>query len=196
MHDFSSDIDAVDRVHAVPAILDVVCDVTGMGFAAIARVTRQRWVCLAVKDKIAFGLRPGDELKVETTICREVRDNREPVVIDNVARDEAYCGHPTPAMYGFQSYISMPIFLNDGSFYGTLCAIDPKPADLNNPKIIGLFRLFAELIAFHLDTGRRLASSEARLINERKSSELRESSSRSSATICAILWPRSLPAPR
>ncbi|MGZ3410051.1 MAG: GAF domain-containing sensor histidine kinase [Xanthobacteraceae bacterium] len=174
MHDFSSDIDAVDRVHAVPAILDVVCDVTGMGFAAIARVTRQRWVCLAVKDKIAFGLRPGDELKVETTICREVRDNREPVVIDNVARDEAYCGHPTPAMYGFQSYISMPIFLNDGSFYGTLCAIDPKPADLNNPKIIGLFRLFAELIAFHLDTGRRLASSEARLINERKSSELRE----------------------
>ena len=95
-------------------------------------------------------------------------------MIDHVAQDEAYCGHPTPAMYGFQSYISMPIFLNDGSFYGTLCAIDPKPADLKNPKIVGLFRLFAELIAFHLDTGRRLASSEARLINERKSSELRE----------------------
>ena len=78
MHDFSADIDAVDSIHAVPAILDVVCDVTGMGFAAIARVTRQRWVCLAARDKIAFGLRPGDELKVETTICREVRDNREP----------------------------------------------------------------------------------------------------------------------
>ena len=33
-------------------------------------------------------------------------------------------------MYGFQSYISTPIFLKDGSFYGTLCAIDPRPAKL------------------------------------------------------------------
>src|SRR6476646_6407879 len=115
-HDFRADIDSVGGIQAVPAILDVVCDVTGMGFAAIARVTQNRWVCLAVKDKIAFGLRPGDELKVETTICREVRDNRQPVVIDHVAQDEIYCGHPTPEMYGFQSYISMPIFLSDGSF--------------------------------------------------------------------------------
>jgi signal transduction histidine kinase len=37
-----------------------------------------------------------------------------------------------------------------------------------------MFRLFAQLVAFHLDSGRRLASSEAGLIDERKSSELRE----------------------
>ena len=37
-------------------------------------------------------------------------------------------------MYGFQSYISMPIILTDGSFFGTLCAIDPRPRKLNNPE--------------------------------------------------------------
>ena len=42
-----------------------------MGFATIARVTGQRWVALAVKDDISFGLKPGGELKVETTICSE-----------------------------------------------------------------------------------------------------------------------------
>jgi GAF domain-containing protein len=141
--DFQDDISAIESIQAVPAILNVVCRVTGMGFAAVARVTANRWICLAVNDEIRFGLKTGGELKVETTICQEVRDGREAVVIDHVAEDESYCGHPTPALYGFQSYISMPIFLKDGSFFGTLCALDPKPAKLKNEGVIGMFRLFA-----------------------------------------------------
>ena len=34
-------------------------------------------------------------------------------------------------LYGFESYASFPIVLADGSFYGTLCAIDPEPRALN-----------------------------------------------------------------
>ncbi len=63
-------------------------------------------------------------------------------------------------MYGFQSYISMPILRKDGSFFGTLCAIDPKPIKLKHPRIVGLFRLFAELIAAHLDSVDQMAVSE------------------------------------
>ena len=73
--DFKADIDAIAAVAAVPTILNVVCRVTGMGFAAVARVTPERWVCLAVNDEISFGLKPGGELKVETTICHEVRES-------------------------------------------------------------------------------------------------------------------------
>ena len=40
-----------------------------MGFAAVARVTEHRWIVCSVKDEIAFGLQPGIEVKVETTIC-------------------------------------------------------------------------------------------------------------------------------
>ena len=58
-------------------------------------------------------------------------------------------------MYGFQSYISMPIFLLAGSF-GTLCAIDPHPAKLKNPGVVGMFSC-CRMIAYHLD-GRRLAT--------------------------------------
>lgn len=39
LHDFQKDIDAVARIDAVPGILDVICRITGMGFAAVARVT-------------------------------------------------------------------------------------------------------------------------------------------------------------
>jgi signal transduction histidine kinase len=173
-NDFEADIAAVGRIKAVPTILEVVCRTTGMGFAAVARVTEDRWIACSVRDEIAFGLEPGGELKIETTICNEIRQSYEPVVINHVAEDPVYCRHPTPAMYGFQSYISIPIVLPDGTFFGTLCAIDPRPAKVENPETIGMFKLFAELIAFHLDAQERVASSEADLLGERKTSELRE----------------------
>jgi PAS domain S-box-containing protein len=161
--DLRADIDDVNRIAAIPTILAVVCRTTGMGFAAVARVTDDRWIACSVLDEIDFGLKTGGELKVDTTICHEVRRNREPVVIDHVARDEKWCTHPTPLMYGFQSYISMPIVLGDGTFFGTLCAIDPRPAQVERSEIVGMFRLFAELIARHLDDQRKMAEIESAL---------------------------------
>ncbi len=163
-------------MEAVPAILEVICRTTGMRFAAVARVTKDRWIGCGVRDEIQFGLRPGDELKLESTICDEIRRTRDPIVIDDVTMDPIYRTHPTPAMYGFQSYISMPIVLADGSFFGTLCAIDPRPVRLNKSETIGMFKLFAQLIAMHLDASRRLASTEASLHGERTTSQLREQS--------------------
>jgi signal transduction histidine kinase len=173
-NEFAADIDAIERIDAVPRILEVACRSTGMGFAAIARVTDDRWVCCAMRDEIAFGLEPGNELRLETTICNQIRQSHQAVVIEHVAEDEVFRGHHTPAMYGFQSYISIPIMLADGSMFGTLCAIDPRPARLKTPEIIGMFKLFAELIASQLNSDRNLAASEAILLGERQVSELRE----------------------
>jgi hypothetical protein len=41
---FLYDVAAVNRIEAVPTILEVVCRTTGMGFAAVARVTKERWM--------------------------------------------------------------------------------------------------------------------------------------------------------
>lgn len=169
-----AEIDSAGRIEAVPTILDVICRTTGMGFAAVARVTEERWIACSVLDKINFGLTPGGELRLETTICNEIRQSREAVIIDNVSEDPSWCGHHTPAMYGFQSYISMPIILSDGSFFGTLCAIDPRPARLRTPETIGMFRLFADLIARNLNDARKIVEIENSLRAERIDAELRE----------------------
>ena len=172
--DFQADVEAVSRIDAVPTILQVVCRTTGMRFAAIARVTEERWIACAVLDEMDLGLRPGGELELETTICHDIRRNREPVIIENVAEDELWSQHATPEMYGFQSYISVPIILADDSFFGTLCAIDPRPVRLKTPEILGMFRLFAELIAKHIDADRKVAIAESALTEERATSELRD----------------------
>jgi signal transduction histidine kinase len=172
--EFQADIDAISRLPAVPTILDVICRTTGMGFAAVARVTSDRWIACSVKDDIAFGLKPGGELKVETTICHEIRQSGEAVVFDHASEDPDYCNHHTPLQYGIQSYISMPIFLRDGTFFGTLCAIDPRPAKLKNPQVIGMFNLFANLIAFHLEANTSVENSNADLVDARQTAVLRE----------------------
>ena len=172
--DIAADIEAVKNISIVPNLLEVVCRTTGMGFAAVARVTDEKWIACEVRDEIDFGLHPGSELELKTTICHEIRQSGEGVVIDHVAEDPAFCDHHTPRMYGFQSYISIPIILQNGEFFGTLCAIDPRPARLNNVATIGMFSLFAELISFHLQLVDALRSSELKFLEERKTSELRE----------------------
>jgi signal transduction histidine kinase len=170
----TADITAISRIDAVASILEIVCRTTGMGFAAVARVTRDRWVACAVRDEIAFGLLPGGELDVKTTICDEIRDSGRAVIIDHVAQDEHFRDHHTPRLYGLQSYISMPIVLPDGAFFGTLCAIDPRPARLNRPEVIGMFKNFAQLIAFHLDAQARAARQDAALLDAQEAAKLRE----------------------
>src|SRR4051812_44553335 len=145
-----------------------------MGFAAIARVTDDRWITCSVQDNVAFGLKPGDELQIKTTICNEIKQNRRAVIIDNVSEDDEFRDHHTPAMYGFQSYISVPIIRKDGSFFGTLCAIDPKPAKVNTPAIISMFKLFTDLISSHLGVFDELTETEAYLQNEIKTTQLQK----------------------
>lgn len=147
---FKQDITNIKNIAIVPTLLNVICQTTGMGFAAIARVTEDRWITCSVQDNVLFGLKAGDELKIKTTICDEIRQNPKPVIIDNVSEDKEYHDHHTPAMYNLQSYISVPIIRQDGSFFGTLCAIDPKPNNLKEFKVREMFNLFAELISFHL----------------------------------------------
>jgi signal transduction histidine kinase len=149
--DITKDIERIKQISIVPTMLEVICKTTKMGFAAIARVTEDSWVACSVRDEISFGLQPGGELVLETTICNEIRVSREAVVIDHVEKSKTYGNHHTPKLYGFQSYISVPITFKNGELFGTLCAIDPRPAILEDSNTVGMFKLFAELIAYHLD---------------------------------------------
>lgn len=157
------DVERIRQIPIIPTLLDVVCQITGMGFAAVARVTDDRWITCSVKDDIAFGLVPGSELKIETTICKDIRESYEPVVIDHVKESELFCNHPTPQMYGFQSYVSFPIILKTGEFFGTLCAIDPQPKKVENVAVKGMFTAFADLISFHLQQIDLLEESEVKV---------------------------------
>ncbi len=164
----------MQSIGAVPTIMRVVAEMTGLRFVCIARVTPETWTACAVLDQIGFGLQAGDELVVASTICHEVRQHNTLVVIDKVSEDARFRAHPTPAMYGFESYFSIPVYRKNGAFFGTLCGLDPLPAHLSNAKTRDTLTLFAELISRQLESEERLSESENALRLERESAELRE----------------------
>lgn len=167
-------IDEIQRVDAVSTILEAVAAMTGLRFVCVAHVTGESWTACAVLDRLGFGLEVGGSLDVTTTLCEDVRDTRSPVVIDNVEHDEIYCQHPTPRMYGFQSYISVPIFRRDGDYFGTLCGLDTEAADLSRTEIVAGLQAFSRLISLQLENESSLVETQTALLNERETSELRE----------------------
>jgi hypothetical protein len=94
----NADAAIVGRISAVPTILQIVCEMTGLGFAAVARVTETSWTACAVLDRIGFGLEAGGELALATTLCKEVRASRESIIIEKATEDAVFCGHPTPKL--------------------------------------------------------------------------------------------------
>ncbi len=145
-------IELLASLDSVAALLRVVCDVSGLGVATVAEVTEQRWIACAVEDRIAFGLQPGAELDLESTLCNHVRSSHDAVIISDVTQNPTYCDHPAPGLYGWKSYLSVPVFRPNGTFFGTLCAFDPQPAPLLEQRPViatldGFARLLGELLA-------------------------------------------------
>ena len=170
----AADVEAIGRLSSVPTILQTVAHATGMRFAAIARVTDTKWTACAVYDLIDFGLKAGGELVLESTICNEIRQHHEPGIFGNASSDPRFAQHPTPKMYGFESYVSIPIFRINGEFFGTLCAIDPLPAKLDDPNVVKTLQLFAKLIAAELESEERHEQSTSALLDAQQTAKLRE----------------------
>jgi len=172
--DIASDVNAIRSIDAVPVILSMVKHLTGMRFAAVARVTETKWVACAVDDSIEFGLQPGGELVLESTICHEIRQHKTPVIFGHASAHPIFSKHHTPKTYGLESYISIPIVKANGDFFGTLCAIDSVPANLDEPAIAKTLALFAQLIAMSLDAQNHLEATKAALVDANESGRLRE----------------------
>jgi signal transduction histidine kinase len=170
----AADIATIGRISSVPAILQVIRELTGLRFVAVARVTEDSWTACAVLDQLNFGLQVGGELDLVTTLCHEIRQAHHSVVIDKASEDPLYRDHHTPRLYQFESYIAVPIFRTDGRFFGTICALDPNPAPLKSSTIQSTMESFARMLALQIEAEENLQKTEAALKQERETAELRE----------------------
>jgi signal transduction histidine kinase len=173
-HAVDLDIHAVQSLTAVPTIMQVIAQTTGLRWVCVSRVTEDKWTMCAVRDELGFGLAPGDEIAIANTFCDQVRRTDVGVVIDDVSNDPDYHGHPIPKMFGFESYFSIPVYRKDGQFFGTLCGLDPRPASLRTASTLNTLKLFAELLSSQIEAELVLAEAQAQLAEERDIAELRE----------------------
>ena len=167
-------VSEIQAIESVPRVLETIAALTGMRFVCIAHVTPECWTACAVYDRLGLGLRPGATIDLDLTLCQEVLQSRQPVVIDCVRDSARYRDHPSPCAFGYQSYFSIPIFRPDGAYFGTLCGLDDEPARLSEGPLVPAITLFAELVSRQLETERSLRDAQRALFSERETAELRE----------------------
>lgn len=173
-HGFQADIERLAGDELIGRILQTVMLATGARFTAVSRVTADRWVACRTVDEVNFGLSAGDEIEIESTFCQTVRDTNEIVLFGDVESDTVYRGHPIAAKFGIVSYASFPIHRADGSFFGTLCAIDTVPRDIENRRVIEMLEMFADIIGRSLDKEAQIAAQEDLLAHQSRLARAQE----------------------
>jgi signal transduction histidine kinase len=172
--DVTQAVAAIRRIDAVPTLLAVLCEITGMRLAMVAHVSAKVWTVCAMQDDLHLGITLGGPLAIRTNLGLESQASRTPIVIEQASTDPRYMSRHKRGLYQVESYVSVPIFLPDGSYFGTLCALDPEPAKVGQPYILSAFNRFAGLIALQLTQQLLREREQTALHDERATGELRE----------------------
>ncbi|MEP7186634.1 MAG: hypothetical protein ABI767_12435 [Rhodanobacter sp.] len=56
-------------------------------------------------------------------LCDEIRHRRHPIIFRHVSDNASFAPHPTPKKYGCESYISISMVRDNGSFHNALRAL-------------------------------------------------------------------------
>jgi signal transduction histidine kinase len=174
VQDIAEPVLVISRIDVIPTLLKVLCEMTGMRVAVVARVTDKTWTACAVKDDTHFGLEPGVQFPVDDMLGLEVLASRQPLVIERASTDPLHRLHRAPTLHPIESYISAPIILGNGHHFGNLSALDSSPAKISEPRIVSMFVQFAALIAAQLDNQLLHDQEHDALLDERALGELRE----------------------
>jgi signal transduction histidine kinase len=140
----------LSRIDAVMMILRTLCDITDLRYSVVARLTEESWTACAIYDNMNFGLSPGDGLELRTTYCNTIREQSAPLLVRHASREPEFQNHPALKHYAVESYIGVPLYRENGEYFGVLCALDTEPKSISE-KNIGIFTLMAKLIAHELE---------------------------------------------
>jgi signal transduction histidine kinase len=165
---------AIERIQAVPTLLKVICETTGLGLAGIICVAGDTWATCALRDNINFGLTRASAVGITATLGRHVRSSGTPLIIDSASRGQHHRYNPTLTLHHIESYICVPIFLTNGHYFGNLFALHTQPIKVSEPRVVSMFEDFAKLIAYQLAEQQHQEQDRAALLDERDVNELRE----------------------
>ena len=143
LQDVSKAVVAIGRIDAVPTLLAVLREITGMRFAAVARVTETVWTVCAVQDGLQLGIEVGAPFVLRTNLAFQSQSTRAPIIVEQASTDPRYRTDAGSKVYSVESFISVPIFLPNARYFGNLWAFDPRPMSVSGPHVVSMFTRFA-----------------------------------------------------
>ena len=169
--DIAAAVAAIARIDAVPTLLKVLCEMTGLRFAAVAGVEGTTWTAYALRDDLSLGVQAGDELSFMTDLGFDSRAARLPIIFEQSGMEPTPCSE---TLHSIKSFFSVPISMGGERHFGALFALDSNPTSLREPRIASMFKAFAALIASQLEQHSSRERERTALLDERATNELRE----------------------
>ena len=155
----------------VAETLRLITQQTGMQRGFLTRINRAtgRHEIIASYDRRDGSSRECVVSPLRTTYCSLIAAAVEPMPLhfEDTGTDARLVNHPARAAFpNVGSYLGVPVFLRDGSFFGTLCALDPSPHGIGADRV-ELLVILARLLSTEIDHERELA--ELTRLNDLKS---------------------------
>lgn len=143
------DLDAIqDILHALRLRL-------GMELSHLSQIGggEQRFVAVD-GDGDGFGLAAGDSVDLHETYCRRMLQGDIGNVVSDTTTEREVADLRLTGEARIGAYIGAPVYLPDGTLYGTLCCLSHDPEDQLGERQVRYVRVVAEVIGGLLDVGR------------------------------------------
>jgi len=140
---------------AVPEVLRALRTSMNMDVAFVSEFVDGRRVFRRVDaDAKAKVIREGLSDPLERTYCKMVVEGRMPGMLRDAATHPVAAKLPAPAPV--RAFLSVPIILNDGAIYGTLCCFSLAPNKNLTARDLQRLRMAGKLIGRRIDESRKL----------------------------------------
>lgn len=159
VHDFAS---------ATKSIIHFLRQKFDLDLWMITRTEGNKWIVLAVEES-HYGIKAGTVYNWSDSFCSRMVKGLGPRIAPQSDQIDAYKTAPILAQVDIGAYVGVPITREDGSLFGTLCAIDPHPQSEQIKEEQALIELMAELLSSILH--KELAAADATRRAERAEAE-------------------------
>lgn len=141
---------------AIQAALAVVQQVTGLETTLMTNIRKAEsalHVIAAYNTDPALNVPAGLEIPLTMSPCRNVAGSDSPFISADMREDAELAALPAAKDLGACAYVGVPVFLADGSFYGTLVGLGTSPRD-ELDRHIRWMQIVAQLAAFQIERQR------------------------------------------
>jgi diguanylate cyclase len=130
---------------ASKAILAYLHKRLGFGLWMMTRTEGPDWIILQTEDH-GYNVKEGSVFRWADSFCSQMVVGFGPRVAPCSQDIPAYESAPIAKQVPINAYIGVPVTKEDGSLFGTLCAIDPEPQNDTIREELPLIELFAKLL--------------------------------------------------
>lgn len=139
----------------VPEMIHILRKHLGMDIAFLGQFSNcAREIRLVDTDELICAIRPGHATPLEESYCKLIVDGKLPSVMNDVTDYPLATALKVTAELDIRSYIAAPIYLADGTVYGTLCCYSHTPHAAFSDRDLSMMRACAEMTARQIDQER------------------------------------------